>query len=127
MNQDLKTLKSRYYVAKSHRLSAGEPWIYDSFDDWHKAYLEKLPQGADPVKCRTKYLEDGTFEVLPTRGGKGRRGRASKAEPETVSQTKKPDSVRDAVEVSTYVAMVLEEAVEVSLSDLDEAVEELLK
>lgn len=122
MNQDLKTLKSRYYVAKSQRLSAGQPWIYDNFDDWLERYMAQVPEGTDPTKCRTKYLEDGNFEVLLTRGGRGRRASAKPAQP-----SKKPDVVRDAVEVSTYVAMVLEEAAEVSLSDLDEAAEELLK
>jgi hypothetical protein len=122
MTPELKTLKSRFYVAKSQRLSDGLPWPYDSFDDWLERYMAQVPEGTDPVKCRTKYLDDGSFEVSPVRGGKGRRVSAKPAQP-----SKKRDVVRDAVEVGTYVAMVLEEAAEISLSDLDEAVEELLK
>jgi hypothetical protein len=120
MTQELKTLRGRYYVAKSQRTKDGLPWIY-SLDAWLEAYLAQVPEGADPEKCRVRYNEDGTFDVTPTRGGRGQRRVGKKAQP-----IKRRDPIERAIETAVYVSAVLEEAA-VDLSELDEAVEELLK
>lgn len=123
MSDNLKTLKSRFYVAKHQRTSKGEAWPYADFEAWHAEFMRNVPEGADPLECRTKYSEDGGFEVTQTRSGKGRRKRPAKPDEVSVSQTQ----IAKAIEVSTYVANLLEEPIEVDMQDLDEAAEELLK